>query len=108
MIRFLLAVLAFAASPAFATAVQADAPAGATQCGFYLNTATTATVVAVSAGTCKLTLSTSLAPGTHTVTADARYPEPIWGVTTSPKSAPFSFTKPAPGGASPSNFQLVP
>lgn len=97
---------------AFATSVQADAPAGATQCGFYLDGATTPTVVSVSAGTCKLLLATTLAPGDHNVTADARVPaQPPWSTTVqiSPKSAPFNFTKPATtGGASPSNFILVP
>ena len=97
---------------AFATSVQADAPPGATQCGFYLDSATTATVVSVSGGTCKLLLSASLPAGDHTVTADARVPaQPPWSSTVqiSPKSAPFLFTKPATtGGNPPSNFTIVP
>lgn len=113
MKRFIVGLALFCiAGVVLATSVQADAPPGATQCGFYLNAATTPTVVSVSGGTCKLLLSASLPAGDHTVTADARYPAaPPWStvVQVSPKSAPFLFTKPATsGGSPPSNFTIVP
>lgn len=102
-------VLSLFAGLALATSVQADAPAGATQCGFYLDGSSTATVVSVTSGTCKLVLLATLAPGNHSVTADARIPDPIWGLRTTAKSTPFDFVK--PGGSSespPSAFRLVP
>lgn len=113
MLKAIIAGLALLFSGiAFATSVQADAPPGATQCGFYLDAATTPTVVSVSGGTCKLLLSSVLPSGDHTVTADARYPaSPPWStvVQISPKSAPFPFTKPAvSGGNPPTNFAVVP
>lgn len=112
MKRIIAAALFLVAELAFATSIQADAPPGATQCGFYLDGATTPTVVSVTAGTCKLLLSSMLAAGEHSVTADARVPaQPPWSTTIqiSPKSAPFTFIKPASvGGASPSNFTLLP
>lgn len=102
----LFAICAF--SQALAAQVEADAPPGATQCGFYLDTAVSPTLVTVTAGKCRLNVST-VTVGTHTVTADARVPDPIWGTTISPKSSPpFSFTKPGPSGTAPSNFILVP
>ena len=108
MIRKIV-ILSFAlvALPVLAAQVEADAPVGATQCGFYLDAVVSPTVVSVTAGKCRYNVA-SVAVGAHTVSAEARYPDPIWGTTISPKSAPFSFTKPGPNGASPSNFTLVP
>ena len=107
--KALLAVFLFAFSSfVFAATIEADAPPGATQCGFYLDTSTAPTLVTVTAGKCRFNVS-SVSVGTHSVTADARVPDPIWGTAISPKSSPpFTFTKPGPVGSAPSNFVLVP
>lgn len=112
MVRLLLAfVVAVFAIPAYAAQIQADAPPGATQCGFYLDGATTPTVVSVISGKCTMPLSTSLAIGPHQVVGDSRETVPVWGtLPPGPKSAPpYDFTKP---GAStlppPTNWKVIP
>lgn len=108
MKAFLVVLFLVFSSFAFAANIEADAPAGATQCGFYLDTATTPTLVTVTAGKCRLNVS-AVTVGTHSVTADARVPDPIWGTAISPKASPaFTFTKPGPVGSPPTNFVLVP
>lgn len=110
MLRVFVFVAALFVCPAYATQVQADVAAGTTQCGWYLDGATTPSIVTIvpPATTCRFPLAAGLTAGTHTIAADARMPDPLWGTLTSPKSATFSFTKPAGGGTAPSNLVLVP
>lgn len=114
--RFIVfAVFLLAALPAAAANVQYDVPAGTAQCGFYLDTATTASVVpstqlagSATGTVCNFNVN-SVSVGTHNVVADARRVDPIWGTSVSPKSSPpFSFDKPGPTGSPPSSPRLVP
>lgn len=107
--NLLVSLLAAVAIPAQAAYVMADVEAGVTQCGFYLDGATSPALVSITppATTCRYNVGT-VTVGTHTITADARKPDPVWGLITSPKSAPFSFTRPGPTGNAPTNLVLVP
>jgi hypothetical protein len=87
-----------------------DVVPGTTHCGFFLDGALAASAVnPVDAGgmTCRFDLS-GVAPGDHTIQADARSVDPVWGPIVSAKSAPYQFTKPASGGAPPSGPRIVP
>jgi hypothetical protein len=85
-----------------------DVAPGTTHCGFFLDGAMAAAAVnPVTGTTCQFDCS-GVSPGPHSVEADARSVDPVWGPTVSAKSAPFHFTKPAATGAPPTNFRIVP
>jgi hypothetical protein len=85
-----------------------DVEPGVTHCGFFLDGSLAAVAVNPVVGTtCSYDLA-GVAPGEHTIQADARSVDPVWGPIVSAKSAPFAFTKPASGGAPPSGPRIVP
>lgn len=98
------------AGVALAAQIEVDAPPGATQCGFYLDGATTATVVTVVNGKCRMLLSSTLAAGPHQARGDSRQADPVWGtLPPGAKSDPYDFTKPGASGLpAPTNWKLVP
>jgi hypothetical protein len=111
MKQTLLAALTLTlAGTAGAAAIEADVAPGITQCGFYLNGAATPTVVSASGGKCRFVLQPTLAVGTHSVEADGREVDPLWGTRITARSAPFVFTKSdaTSTSAPPSNLSLVP
>lgn len=104
-------LLVLFALPCLAAKVVVDVAPGTTQCGFYLDASTTATVVSANttANTCTYDVQ-AVAVGSHTVAADTRTNDPIWGSQTSAKSTPWPFTKPTASGnpSTATNFRLVP
>lgn len=113
MQKLIVAALAALAFPAVATSIEATVAPGTTQCGWYLDGAATPTLTALwTPTTCRLVLSSTLAAGDHTVSADARAPaDAMWSsvMTISPRSSVFTFTKPnATGGTAPTDLKLVP
>lgn len=107
VLALLMAVVGLAHAGPFA---EATVTAGVTGCGWYLDTQTVPTIVAVTPpGTvCRYNLG-GVSNGPHVIAADARSVDPMWGPLQSTKSVPLNFARPATSGVSPpSGLVLVP
>ena len=80
-----------------------------THCAFWLDAAPKQVIDAPKDANgrayCKLDIST-IAPGSHTVTAAFVRTSDVWGTEEGPKSVPFGFSRPAGVTVSPSSLKL--